>query len=146
MQNQDQITEQKRFTIVNELNPVHHCINAFQRDSECEYALCNECKITIENRDLQRSGKRIRSAYRFNNDSTYNEDIATIKRNFTERYHNTSPETNDEVDEDCNHKVHNLKFTVDKTNFDSTFLFQVKKMGRNYPTNYSKCHIEFCNK
>ena len=100
----------------------------------------------MENKELQGSGKRTRSAYRCNHDSTYNEDIARIKRNFTERYRDSLTKTNNEVDDDCDHKLHNLKFTVDKTNFESTFLFQVKKMGRNYPTNCRKCHIDFRNK
>ena len=134
------------FTIVNELNPVHHCINAFQRDSKCDYALCNNCKLEIENEEFQGSVKRTRSAYRNNNENARSDNIGSLKKAITEKYQNASSRTNNELDEDCDHNIHSLKFTVDKTNFEGSFLFQVKKKGRNYPINCSRCHIEFRNK
>ena len=136
---------QSNVTIVNELNPVHHCINAFQRDSKCDYALCNNCKNEIENQEFQGSVKRTRSAYRNSNENAKSDNIGSLKK-ATEKYQNVSSRTNNEVDEDCDHNIHGLKFTVDKTNFETSFLFQVKKMKRNYPINCNRCHVEFRNK
>ena len=120
-------TENEYVTIVNELNPVHHCFNAFQRDSRCDFALCNKCKLHYENEEYQGGGKRTRSAYRTVNDVQYKDDITALKKSFTNRYQACTPCLADEIDVDCDHKLQNLKFTVDETIFESSFLAQVKK-------------------
>ena len=143
---QNKIVIDDKFTIVNELNPVHHCFNAFQRDSKCDFALCNECKVLHENEEFQGTVKRTRSVYRASHDPQDSNDINAIKKAITNRYQNCRPCLMDEVDIDCDHRLQNLKFTVDKTIFEHSFLEQVKKMKRKYPTHCSKCNVEFRNK
>ena len=125
--NNKKSSENEYVTIVNELNPVHHCFNAFQRDSRCDFALCNKCKIKFENEEYQGGSKRTRSAYRNVNDMHYKDDITALKKSITNRYQASTPCLAAEIDEDCDHKLQNLKFSVDKTIFESSFLAQVKK-------------------
>lgn len=100
----------------------------------------------MDNQEFNGSMKRTRSVYRTTCDITSDHNNDAVKRAYTNKYQNFSFPSADGVDEDCNHKLQHLKFTVDKTNFDSAFLEQVKKMKRKYPTHCSKCNVEFRNK
>ena len=50
----------------------------------------------------------------------------TIKKSFTNKYQDWYPCLSNKVNEDCDHKLQNLKLTANKTIFESSFLEQVK--------------------
>ena len=52
----------------------------------------------------------------------------------------------EEFDDNCNHNVNDLNFTVDKTVFEKSFLDHIKKSKRKYPIKCQQCNVEFRSK
>lgn len=100
----------------------------------------------LDDKNNQGNSKRTRSAYRNTNDALLNEDASAIKVSYTSRYQNDDTNAFEEIDEDCNHHLQDLNFTVDKTVFEKSFLDQIKKNKRKYPIECKRCGVEFRSK
>ena len=145
---EDKISDENKakIFIVGLCNPIHHCVKAFLPTHKCTFALCEDCKTTIENKQQETHGtaKRTRSAvHRTNKNITPNE----IKKAFNTKYQNKiGPKkqvAGSECDEEYDHDYRNLTSFSDVSFFDNAFLKQVKTSNRPFPTSCHKCNAQF---
>ena len=133
--------------IVGICSPIHYCVNAFLPHHKCTFAICSNCKNDYEEKENVRRGSNKRTRRAIHSFSKRTMDASDMKKALNKKYQNKIGEKaqvpDGECDEDYDHDYDNLKTTCDVSFFENSFLKQVKKTNRPFPTKCQQCNAEF---
>ena len=133
------------YTIIDKFNPIYMCEHALKSDHKCVYAVCNICKIQMDNMHYENIGcaKTTRSTFRnvINNNI---QDGRGFKRAMTNKYasdcHPRSAKNK------CDHTLCNLKAHYDTSYYEDAYLLKQKTQEASFPFYCSKCKKEIRRK
>jgi len=132
-------------TTIDKYNPIYMCEHALKADHKCVYAICNKCKLEMDEMHHDNNGcsKATRSTFRNVVKNNIN-DGRGFKRAMTNKYASRSDPRSD-INK-CDHTLCNLKPHYDTSYYEETYLIKQKTQETPFPFACAKCRKEIRKK